>query len=207
MKEKFINSMLFKHLVLANDYKELIKMLNKSDDSFGFFLDLAEDSFEMDPNFFMIDSSIPSSVESVIENYRFNPEYRKYSDRANDLIKKMNVSISLPNDVRRDIIDIYTEEQADLRCLEIGNLYELKYLLRNDMIIYQTLLDGNMNQPTLYLIEEASCYFLNSCPELYDDEEFLANSCDVLDDKKANLNIRENNLRKTLIKEMKNLKK
>ena len=65
-REKFVNSMLFKHLILANNDKELVKMLSKSEKSFDLFMEILEDAYELDEDFFGIDSSIPSKVLSVL---------------------------------------------------------------------------------------------------------------------------------------------
>ena len=205
-KDDFIKSLIFKHIVIVNDYKEIIDMLESDEDVCSLFLDLLDSTYKVDKNFFAIDDDITNKTLTILNNYRF--------ENNNDYLNKINEYISKINKVSRkigiekeEVLSSYIENQADLRCLEIDTKYELLYLLRNDMIIYQSLLEGSINQQSIYLIEEATTYFLNSCKEIYDDEVIVENTYKLLTSKKSNSNKKENHLRKVLIKEMNNLKK
>ena len=205
-KDDFIKSLIFKHIVIVNDYKEIIDMLESDEDACSLFLDLLDSTYKVDKNFFAIDDDITNKTLTILNNYRF--------ENNNDYLNKINEYISKINKVSRkigiekeEVLSSYIENQADLRCLEIDTKYELLYLLRNDMIIYQSLLEGSINQQSIYLIEEATTYFLNSCKEIYDDEVIVENTYKLLTSKKSNSNKKENHLRKVLIKEMNNLKK
>ena len=156
-REKFVNSMLFKHLILANNDKELVKMLSKSEKSFDLFMEILEDAYELDEDFFGIDSSIPSKVLSVLNYYRFEERYRKkYSDKINAYIIEMNRIDNIRSEDKDNLCRSYLNRQSRLRQIRIPSKYDLLYLLRNDMIVYQTLLDGDMNKKTFFLVEEAS---------------------------------------------------
>lgn len=205
-KDDFIKSLIFKHILIVNDYKEIIDMLESDEDACSLFLDLLDSTYKVDKDFFAIDDDITNKTLTILNYYRF--------ENNNDYLNKINEYISKINKVSRKIgiekeeaLSSYIENQADLRCLEIDTKYELLYLLRNDMIIYQSLLEGSINQQSIYLIEEATTYFLNSCKEIYDDEVIVENTYKLLTSKKSNSNKKENHLRKVLIKEMNNFKK
>ncbi|MBQ6539306.1 MAG: hypothetical protein IJL76_03400 [Bacilli bacterium] len=207
-REKFVNSMLFKHLILANNDKELVKMLSKSEKSFDLFMEILEDAYELDEDFFGIDSSIPSKVLSVLNYYRFEERYRKkYSDKINAYIIEMNRIDNIRSEDKDNLCRSYLNRQSRLRQIRIPSKYDLLYLLRNDMIVYQTLLDGDMNKKTFFLVEEASTYFMKSCIELYDDDNFLTNSYNLLTAEDNGISKKDNFLMKRLIKEMNKKKK
>lgn len=206
-KEKFVNSMLFKHLILANDSKELTNMLDKNDKPLELFLNLLRDTYEIDEDFFALDKEITNKVLDVITHYRFDYKDReKYTNEMNDYIIKMNLKDSIKSDERIEIYKSYKKDQEHKRILKINSHYELLYLLRNDMIVYQTLLDGDFNHQTFYLFEESMLYFIQSCPKLYDDENFLNNTCRILVSQN-NSTSKKSIIKKTLVKEMNKIQK
>ena len=206
-KDDFIKSLIFKHILIVNDYKEIIDMLDGDKDPCSLFLELLDSTLKADKNFFAIDDTITNKTLTILNYYRFNDDNKNYLSKTNEYISKINKVSRKIGLEKEEVINSYIEKQADLRCLEIDTKHELLYLLRNDMLIYQSLLEGSINQQSIYLIEEATTYFLNSCTEIYDDEVIVDNTCKLLTSKKSNSNKKENHLRKVLIKEMNNFKK
>lgn len=205
-KDDFIKSLIFKHILIVNDYKEIIDMLESDEDACSLFLDLLDSTYKADKDFFAIDDDITNKTLTILNYYRFENN-NDYLNKINEYISKINKVSKKIGKEKEEVLSSYIENQADLRCLEIDTKYELLYLLRNDMIIYQSLLEGSINQQSIYLIEEATTYFLNSCKEIYDDEVIVENTYKLLTSKKSNSNKKENHLRKVLIKEMNNFKK
>ena len=204
-KDDFIKSLIFKHILIANDYKEIINMLENDEDPCSLFLELFDSTYKVDKDFFAIDSSLANKSLMVLNHYRF--DNKDYSTKINESISKINKVSRKIGIEKEEILASYIEKQADLRCLEIDTKYELLYLLRNDMVVYQNLLEGSITEQSIYLIEEVTSYFLNSCKEIYNDDVIVENTYKILNSKKSKRNMKENNLRKVLIKKMNNLKK
>jgi hypothetical protein len=207
-KGKFLNSLLFKHLVITCKDQELIEILSINEDPVEVLLDMTEDTYELDPNFFSLDKLITEKVFNCLKHYRFDPEYRKkYSDRINETISNLNNIDSMSSQQRQITYNRYLNLQRYLRNYNIENKHELMNLLQADVVIYNSLVKDEWNVDTLYLIEEATSYYLHNCKELYEDEDFFNNSFKELEKEYACDSVIVKAKRKSLIKKMNKLKK
>ncbi len=207
-KEKFVNSLLFKHLILTCEEEELIMVFSIVEDPVKAFLEITEDTYELDPNFFGLDRSITDKVFNYLNHYRFDPKYKKdYNNRINEVITNLNEFDNMNSDTRQIINNRYLNLQKYLRNTNITNKYELMNLLQADVTIYESLLKGERNLETLFLIEEASSYFMHSCKELYEDEDFFNNSYKELEKEYKSDSLIVKAKRKSLIKKMNKIKK
>ncbi len=204
---QYLKSLLFKHIILSNSENELVELLDKSEDSLCLFIDLLTDTYELDEKFFKLDKTIVDKVFYVFNNYRYEKRFKMFNETVNNYIRAFNPLLRIDEEDRRIIRNKYMDYESGMRGLNIHNDFELFFLLKNDIIVYQTLFEGSKNETTVYLIEEATYNFLNRCPDIYENDSILNNTLEILCSKKPNLNIRENRVRKTLIKEMNNLKK
>ena len=204
---QYIKTLLFKHIILANDEHELIELLDKNEDSLCLFIDIMTDTFDLDENFFKLDKSIVEKVFAVLNNYRYEERFKMFKETVNDYIRVFNPLLKMDDEDRWILRNKYMDYESGMRGLNIEKKSKLFYYLKNDIIVYQSILEGRSNETTTNLIEEATYNFLNRCPKMFDSEVILNNTLELLCNKKPNLNLRENSFRKTLIKEMNNLKK
>lgn len=207
-KEKFLNSLLFKHIILEFNDQEIIEITADTADPVGLFLDITEDTYELDQAFFYLDESITSKVLNYLNYYRYNPKYKKgHTDRINEVISNLNVINAKPFMEKQKGYNRYLNLQKFLRKTNIKNKYELMYLLKNDVVVYNSLLTGKENPTASYLLEEASSYFLYNCKEIYEDENILNNSYKELAKSYETDSLIEKVKNKSLIKRMNKIKK
>ena len=200
--------MAFKHLILTLDDQELIEVLSTTEDPVQTFLDITEDAYELDPKFFSLDKSITEKVFNCLNHYRFDPNYRTgYTDRINEIISNLNVFDKMNSSERQNNYNRYLNLQRYLRNYNIENKHELMNLLQADVVIYNSLVKDEWNVDKIFLIEEATSYYLHNCKELYEDEDFFNNTFKELEKEYACDSVIVKAKRKTLIKKMNKLKK
>ena len=188
MREKYINSIIFKSKVLLyrgstikkeydNDYKN---------DSYKFFIKGYDATQELDQNFFYLEKEIPVRIQGALNSFRNEKDkYDDYdNDKVNDIISEMNLKKTISLKDRIDLVNAYWEREEEERELIFEEPDDLLAAVRNDALIYDVIKkdkepDGLDEDEELYyqfMLFQHIITFVNKCPSLFQDEEFRNNT-------------------------------
>ena len=212
-KDDFLDYLCFKHFILNYSAEEIVELIDNfnSDEPYEMFYDLIVATSEADPDFFVIDDSIIDKIQTVINEYRFRDEYRidnpDYDSMFNSVIIYLNEMRSLARKDMKSTIANYTAREMNRRSIMVRDLDTLMTVMGMDYEIYVNVMHNNFNEMTKLFIGEVTNYFLECCPEVYEDNVMYNNTIDMLNsinfDKMSKLEAKHT---KKVLKRMNNLK-
>ena len=175
-QESFINSCVFKNLMLGNDYKSLKENLGESNDALDLLLLLTENELENDELFFYVDTNDTiKKIETLFSDYR-DTSRKDQIDRMNALIIKFN-QIQYQSAEEKQLNYIrYASMQKKLRRMRIRTDDELKNLLQNDIIYISSLKVGQNDDYVNGSVFSETEYFIDRCPQIFQDKVVYDNT-------------------------------
>ena len=185
-KDDFLDYLCFKHFILNYSAEEIVELIDNfnSDEPYEMFYDLIVATSEADPDFFVIDDSIIDKIQTVINEYRFRDEYRidnpDYDLMFNSVIIYLNEMRSLARKDMKSTIANYTAREMNRRSIMVRDLDTLMTVMGMDYEIYVNVMHNNFNEMTKLFIGEVTNYFLECCPEVYEDNVMYNNTIDML---------------------------
>ena len=188
-RESFINSCVFKNLMLGNDYKSL------------------ENELENDELFFYVDTNDTiKKIETLFSDYR-DTSRKDQIDRMNALIIKFN-QIQYQSAEEKQLNYIrYASMQKKLRRMSIRTDDELKNLLQNDIIYISSLKVGQNDDYVNGSVFSETEYFIDRCPQIFQDKDVYDNTLLKLSENAVTTGVFKKRYHQSLIKTMTDLKK
>ena len=206
-RESFINSCVFKNLMLGNDYKSLKENLGESNDALDLLLLLTENELENDELFFYVDTNDTiKKIETLFSDYR-DTSRKDQIDRMNALIIKFN-QIQYQSAEEKQLNYIrYASMQKKLRRMRIRTDDELKNLLQNDIIYISSLKVGQNDDYVNGSVFSETEYFIDRCPQIFQDKDVYDNTLLKLSENAVTTGVFKKRYHQSLIKTMTDLKK
>ena len=206
-QESFINSCVFKNLILGNDYKSLKRNLDEAKDPLDLLLTLTENELENDEMFFYIDTNNTiNKIESLFMDYR-DTNRKDQIDRINAIILRFN-QIEHQSDKDKKLNSIlYSSMHEALRRRRIATDDELKEILQNDIIYINSLKEGQNNDFVNSIVFSETEFFLDRCPDIFQDGVVYENTLLKLRENAATTGVLKKRYHQSLIKTMTDLKK
>ena len=201
-RESFINSCVFKNLMLGNDYKSLKENLGESNDALDLLLLLTENELENDELFFYVDTNDTiKKIETLFSDYR-DTSRKDQIDRMNALIIKFN-QIQYQSAEEKQLNYIrYASMQKKLRRMRIRTDDELKNLLQNDIIYISSLKVGQNDDYVNGSVFSETEYFIDRCPQIFQDKVVYDNTLLKLNENAATTGVFKKRYHQSLIKTM-----
>jgi len=206
-KESFINSCVFKNLILGNDYKSLKESFDEAKDPLDFLLSLTENELENDEMFFYIDTDKTiDKIESLFMDYR-DTNRKEQIDRINAIILKFNqIQHQSAKDKKLNSI-LYASMHEALRQKRIDTDDELKEVLQNDIIYINGLKNHQNDDLVNSIVFSQTEYFIDRCPDIFQDSVIYENTILKLKENAATTGVFKKRYHQSLIKTMTDLKK
>ena len=206
-KESFINSCVFKNLILGNDYKSLKENFDEAKDPLDFLLSLTENELENDEMFFYIDTDKTiDKIESLFMDYR-DTNRKEQIDRINAIILKFNqIQHQSAKDKKLNSI-LYASMHEALRQKRIDTDDELKEVLQNDIIYINGLKNHQNDDLVNSIVFSQTEYFIDRCPDIFQDSVIYENTILKLKENAATTGVFKKRYHQSLIKTMTDLKK
>lgn len=212
-KNDFLNYLCFKYFILNYSADEIVELIDNfnSDEPYEMFYDLIVATSDVDPDFFVIDDSIIDKIQTVISEYRFRDEYRidnpDYDEMFNSVIVYLNEMKALARTDMVSTIANYTAREMNRRSIVVRDLDTLMTIMGMDYEIYANIANNNFTEVTKLFVGEVTNYFLECCPEVYEDSDVYNNTIDILESIDFNKMSRaEAKHTKKVLKRMNNLK-
>lgn len=206
-QESFINSCVFKNMVLGNDYKELKENLDGTNEPLDLLLLLTENELENDELFFYVDmDNTIEKIEKLFLDYR-DTNKKDQIDRINAIILKFNQIQHQTDSEKQFNYILYASMQEALRRMRIRTNDELKNLLQNDIIYLSSLKENKNGDFVNSLVFSETDYFLDRCPQVFQDEVVYENTLLKLQENASTGIGFKKRYHRSLIKTMTELKK
>ena len=206
-QESFINSCVFKNLVLGNDYKSLKENLGESNDALDLLLLLTENELENDKLFFYVDTDDTiEKIETFFVEYR-DTDRKDQIDRMNAIIIEFNQLQHQSTEEKQLNYILYASMQEALRRMRIRTDDELKNLLQNDIIYISSLKAGQNDDYVNGSVFSETEYFIDRCPQIFQDKVVYDNTLLKLNENAPTKGIFKKRYHQSLIKTMTDLKK
>jgi len=206
-KESFINSCVFKNLILGNDYKSLKENFDEAKDPLDFLLSLTENELENDEMFFYIDTDKTiDKIESLFMEYR-DTNRKDQIDRINAIILRFNqIEHQSAKDKKLNSI-LYASMHEALRQKRVDTDDKLKEILQNDIIYINGLKKHQNDDLVNSIVFSQTEYFLDRCPDIFQDGVVYENTLLKLRENAATTGVLKKRYHQRLIKTMTDLKK
>ncbi len=206
-KESFMNSCVFKNLILANDYKSLKENIDTANDPLELLLILTENELENDELFFYVDTDDTiEKLEFLFMDYR-DTNRKDQIDRINDIITRFNqIEHQSPEEKQLNYY-LYISMHEALRQIKITTTQGLKNLLQNDIIYISSLKEHKNDDYVNDAVFSQTEYFIDRCPQIFQDEEIYENTLLKLRENAATTGVFKKRYHQSLIKTMTDLKK
>lgn len=206
-QDSFINSCVFKNIVLEEDYKSFEARFVNTNDPLELMLTLTENELKYDEMFFSVDPDIVIyNIETLFVNKR-NPNKPEQIDRMNKIIMKFNEMKHLSEKEKETNYALYSSMHEALRHMSIRTKKELKGVLQNDIFYINSLKYGNNDSYVNSVVFSETEYFLSICPQLFQDNIIYENTLLKLHENCAKNGYFRKRYHQSLIKEMTELKK
>ena len=206
-QESFINSCVFKNLILGNDYKSIKGNLDEAKDPLDLLLSLTENELENDEMFFYIDTDKTiDKIESLFMDYR-DTNRKDQIDRINAIILRFNqIQHQSDKDKQLNFI-LYSSMQKKKKKRRIKTDDELKEILQNDIIYISSLKEGQNDSFVNTVVFSQTEYFIDRCPDIFQDAVVYENTLLKLQENAATTGVFKKRYHQSLIKTMTDLKK
>lgn len=168
-KDKFINTIYLKNQLVNLDQKEL-QELYKKDDEYYKFIETVDEMNQVDNCFLLLDDEFIEKVGTVLTSKRFEITDERYINLINKILTHLNIAKNYPYNVKLAKLDKYFEEQEEIRQLNFNDLSDYINTIAYDAVVYQKLLEGNLEDVDETLLFGSANYFLEFIPKLYEDE-------------------------------------
>lgn len=206
-QESFINSCVFKNLILGNDYKSLKGNLDEAKDPLDLLLTLIENELENDEMFFYVDTDKTiDKIESLFMDYR-EISRKEQIDRINAIILRFNQMQHQSAEEKQINSVLYASLHEALRHMRIRTDDELKTLLQNDIIYISSLKEGQNDDYVNSAVFSETEYFIDRCPQIFQDKVVYENTLLKLNENAATKGFFKKRYHQSLIKTMTDLKK
>ena len=206
-QESFINSCVFKNLILGNDYKSLKGNLDEAKDPLDLLLSLTENELENDEMFFYIDTDKTiDKIESLFMDYR-DTSRKEQIDRINAIILRFNQIEHQSDEDKKMNSILYSSMHEALRQRRISTDDELKEILQNDIIYISSLKEGQNNDFVNSIVFSETEFFLDRCPNIFQDGVVYENTLLKLRENAATTGVFKKRYHQSLIKTVTDLKK
>lgn len=166
----------------------------------------------------MLDSDLTDLILTIINEIRSEKNsFEDYdNDQANEIISYINIhSRHISYEEREKIRENYCREQGKSRHKRYKNKVDMYFDVLNDYPVYNSIFYpkelrvymGDFDeQEYKQMVESHSTYFLDKCPSLSEDEDFINRTIEIIGKDKFN-SIKRKQRIKTIKKQMNNLKK
>ena len=205
MKEKFINSMYFRNNIIALDHIQVKEEYDKNfSEPFKVFVQRYKDTKELDPDFFSLSKKLNNEIMEILHLYRFDGKRTEEDiNTINSIIIDLNTKKYISETDREDITEEYKKKEEEEKSRKVfysddaSGLLDILFMLGNDIVLYDTIdRDGSIEELSKkvnneeidtfrFLIQELN-YYLDKCPELFEEEKFKNKSRELLDSVSAN---------------------
>ena len=203
MKEKFINSMYFRNNIIALDHIQVKEEYDKNfSEPFKVFVQRYKDTKELDEDFFSLSKTLNHEIIEILHLYRFDGKRTEEDiNTINSIIIDLNTKKYISETDREDITEEYKKKEEKSRKVfysdDASGLLDILFMLGNDIVLYDTIdRDGSIEELSKkvnneeidtfrFLIQELN-YYLDKCPELFEEEKFKNKSRELLDSVSAN---------------------
>lgn len=180
--ESYIDAIYIKNHLLGLDFKQL-KDIYIDYDSFEFFVYNIIYILDCEPEFFLLDDSIPSKIYDVLDLHRFDCKDNPIlCGLINEIIMEINSMRSLPTNIRDEKLSIYLNEQSEKRKVLLTDKEDLSYTMVYDagVILYligegENIKDENMYVPSLNLL-------MNEIPNIFKNKDIAERAINKLNE-------------------------
>lgn len=198
MKEKFINSMYFRNNLIALDHIQVKEEYDKNfSEPFKVFVQRYKDTKELDEDFFSLSKTLNNEIIEILHLYRFDGKRTEEDiNTINSIIRDLNTEKIISETDREYIREDYKQKEEKSRKVFAGDsisaLLNIMWMVGNDILLYDTIEedgsleelsekanDEELNTP-MFLIQ-GLYYYLDQCPELFEEERFKNKSRKLLD--------------------------
>lgn len=168
--EDLVDVMLIKNNLILLDSDTLIEKCN-SKKTFKFFIDSINKLLDTESSFLLLDEAYIDKIQEVVNMYRFSFRDKEYVSILNGVICKINEVKNYPDSLVEAMKDSYIETQSELRKFSFPSLETFMMSLSYDavcILAFREQSEELITEETLFYC--SSNYFINTIPEIYDDE-------------------------------------
>ena len=185
LKNQLVNAPLSKMMEEYQDY-----------DSYAEFLLAVLVLRDTDSGFLLFDDSYCEKILQVLQIHRFDEIHDDVRNTINEIIEYVNYMKNMPTNMKTRFQQEYRSYQEEIRKIGFVDDACLLYSLGYDAIVLMALKEHNLDFITEDDLFLASInYFMETMPELFEDEVALQMSSDKIDQLTKNGGIFSNKIR------------
>lgn len=160
-----IDSMIIKNLLITTPQKALDQGWTKQD--LIMFIKTTNKILSEEPAFFLLDQKLISGVEAVINNHRFNCKDNSITDGINNIIIRINHLKSLSAEEQKQQLQIYVENQQQIREIVFLNNHDLLVGISYDKILAGQLVEERLRDVNPSYFFSSTNYLIKKLPHIY----------------------------------------